>query len=932
MADRGLTKWLVYSDAGWAPAVATAEILRDDDTPVPLEYVDFLANPSGFVTVEHHHRVEDEGKRLCLHIKLQPDLLRDNRHFYNEIWSMESGEITLTIIAKTTDLERDGERELQSDFVVDITPPNGLMSWFDERNPTVRMPDPIEVTADGEEELPLGVRCSLWLPQGPESARTAPTMLDPHAVAHPVQGPTYDDRGHYGFDSTVAEYSHMTGKLFDAQVFGPSDDSRPWVIAQPGMNEPRLASKWRSRAALPDPTNWPAHVPPVEDTIHVKAWVNGHVTMRGIEVLSASSEALAEALVPVKLVGAELVVELVEPREPVPADGNTHTLRFEVKNARTGKAATGPIEVELAGGSGPGGSVTAPPELTDDDAGILEVDYTPPALDFARNADYRQPFEFYRTGSEGRTLINPVDVFVNPRLDVQIAAMKSPALDFENAPEAKTVERVFDAGTTPWKLSGVAQLLETDPRIPGRGETRLAVNDASLGFVQRQGGTEAPLEGDVPAFSDRDDGTFELLLDELKDGWRLDDDRVDRASAEITLDPEADGPRVGFDQRVEDLLEEIGHWMDFAPGEDLFSGPKRVVSSATVDSLHRQREQFEDLIAACANHDSARAVQGLLLLETSLQGTAEFHEFSAEVVSLIMVALDKAMWEVIAFLISALKVFDGVLKALAGAGRAVGGVLSSLIAQSGIGPTLAGLTSLMPGLPSLSLPTTITVPALQGFIASVGPWVRTFFDALANLVTTSLPYKQVGSKLFSHYLKQFGKYLEDAFVTRTAAGAAAKEEMQRAIVELSERDVVIADAIAHVDGRVDALTNPLRGNNVVADYLTAIRELDSIEAEDARDLEIIEKISKVIGYILLLLVLFLAAVAVAAMILIPNPGPILAGTGAGTFAGAFSSLSAANRARYVVGMIAYLEQARDLSNALATMIERYGQLTKGLTP
>jgi hypothetical protein len=226
------------------------------------------------------------------------------------------------------------------------------------------------------------------------------------------------------------EFSHMTNKRFDPEVFGPRNDSKPW---QKRPEDNRFCSYWQSKTVLPSAGR--PETLPWDGLIRVRAWNEGDILRRGVNRVWPKSGAypLAEGYVPVILGQGRASAKLVSPEEPICADGQPHEIVVQFVSARSGKPIEqGDVSWELVTDAPQPGGTVDPTQATigKGDEGKVRFNYTPPELTYTPGASYRQDIRCFLGTDDKRRDAGTVTVFLSPEIRAEVSAKKC-GLDFE---------------------------------------------------------------------------------------------------------------------------------------------------------------------------------------------------------------------------------------------------------------------------------------------------------------------------------------------------------------------------------------------------------------------------------------------------------------------------------------------------------------------
>ena len=420
------------------------------EVAVPMEIVSVETSPTGVIEVTPVASAAGPDPVLEFRAQLTAEALADPH-----LPERTKEPVKVTFVARPQP-DRPGAAapaEIRRQCEVLIEVPAGTIHWLDED--TANSTDQVlHLEADGESQLRLRV----WLDQyDPESQRV---VYDPEKV----------------------EFTHWTGPEVPAEVFTYAPDDRPDQVA--GADNNRERTRWMVRVPLPD-ADHPDLVPPIDTHIRVRAWPRGSISRSpGAIETSPDAKKLGEAHVPIVLEPSKVVCQLVEPTEPIPADGSDdHSLRVRLTRQRTGAAVTsGTYTFELAGG-GPGGSLDptgTTVTLTAEDDGTAELSYTAPELSYRPGGRYAETLIVFRGAGAKRSELGRLPVYLSPSLSAEVEFEKA-GLEWETA----TIE--FEPVETPARVTGIVEFEVTNDD-PARtltfpvafAEIRLEVGDESV--------------------------------------------------------------------------------------------------------------------------------------------------------------------------------------------------------------------------------------------------------------------------------------------------------------------------------------------------------------------------------------------------------------------------------------------------------------------
>jgi hypothetical protein len=433
-------------------------------TPVPADVTGAQGTPEDLVSLAQEP-APGPAPAVRLHVGLAADPSElaeaDQRSVTIDVWAQASG---------VPDAE-----VLTGSVVIALEPLTASIHWMQAGHPETT-DQVLEVTAEEAAELDLEV----WL------------------------------EGADGAEPPDAEFSHMANEDLAGTQLAPTvadfschPESRPW---QKPDADRRARSRWRVNRSLPCAER-PDLVPPVDTAIRVRAWKAGTITRRE-EAIDATEGRLAQALVPIQLAPVRLVAELVEPTEPIPADGQEHPVKIRVRRERDDRVHVGPVAVAVVPVEGRPASTVTPDrlQLAEPDAGELTLSLTPPELTYRSDGRYTETLRLTVPAQQGEgTPIGDVVVALAPAVALTLTSLKK-GLVWE---EPVTIER--PAADRVRALTGQLRATAKQSQEPGHERT-LVVNLAEVDLVAPPDEVESPTDR---ARTD-EQGRFELTLPGLK--------------------------------------------------------------------------------------------------------------------------------------------------------------------------------------------------------------------------------------------------------------------------------------------------------------------------------------------------------------------------------------------------------------------------------
>jgi hypothetical protein len=502
------------------------------------------------------------------------DAVMSDRSFYDKVARPVKVRIVVKPVPTATSPVPVDPEPVERSCRVGVKVPPARIRWEDHEHPGV--PDPrFDVEADGEDDMELHVWFERWDP----ARKTIATDFD-------------------------VEFSHMTNEQFDPEVFGPHPESRPWVIAQPPSGDPRFCSLWKSMMALPHPER--RETLPWDGMIRVRAWRDGDITARSVNRIRVRPGArpLAQAFVPVRLGPARIEARLVEPEEPVPADGQPHDIVIQFVTARTKKPVeSGTVSWELATGARyPGGTLDPlSAVLTPSDQGKVRIAYTPPKLVYTPGAAYDQDIKCFVGSGEKRQEAGGVIVYVSPEVRAELSAKKC-GLDFD-----PPYTLVIPAAAAPDRIEGHVGFVSLQPDVPEQFD----VFDALPLVAALPEGARCDLTIDTRT---DDKGRYRFTLPELTPGLaRLAEDSARRRRVLEAFREESAGD---FDDLSLQLLDRYRNRL--RNNSQTFA---RLLTGDLLHDLAYEPVVFGRHLCTKPEADCEKCKEGMRILEAALAGT-----------------------------------------------------------------------------------------------------------------------------------------------------------------------------------------------------------------------------------------------------------------------------------------------------------------------
>ena len=666
MADFEI-RWL-DDEQRFEPAKIRAELVdRGTDVDLPLKIDDITFDPVDVIEL-----VVDDATTpttAVFRAQLTREVLADER-FYDRIKNPITVEITATPIAEqTASIIFAAPVSLKRSCTVAIDVPPARIHWrvrdveSDAPVNLVDLLDPaIEVEADGEHTIELEVWVERYLP----ATRT------------------------FGKDDT-AHFTHMTGKMFRPRIFGPHEDSLPWVVAKPGSGNRRTLSLWRSNAWLPDARH-PETVP-LPGHIWVKAWGAGDIEDRpGANMIRPRPGAtpIVEQPVPVRLVPIKVAATRELPTDPIPADGLGHEVTLRFTRARTGRLLrNGEVSWELPESPGlPGGTIEPRSKLlTVEDGGRVKFTYGPPALRYEPGGCYDQELIIFSGRDEHRDKADgEVVIHVSPEVRARLQGKKQ-RLDFE-----PSYGLSIPAGQAPEEVIGHHGLLSLDSEFPDKHDVFDAV---PLVQVETKSGIS---DVDLDVRTDKA-GTYHWKLPELAAGLAH---RPPGPRRQIVLEPFVKESAADLDQQT---TMAIAGYRSYIRDPGTMSTFGRLLSHNLVTAVNDQPKVTIRQLSQELESDSEKVMHGLDLVQASLRGTVIIDGIHARLFDQGIDLVVKFAVDLVDYLIRVKQI-----------GTAIGSYLLSSAPARWAGSALSGLLS---GLASIQPAIARTFPALAQYVESV---------------------------------------------------------------------------------------------------------------------------------------------------------------------------------------------------------------------
>lgn len=446
-----------------------------------------------------------------------------------------------------------------------VKDPTGRIHWRREDIPS-GSDQIVEVDPDGRSEMTLRVWIDMW---------------------DPVQRKVV-------YDPDKVEFTHWTGPELDPAIFGPHPDDLPHETAGPSNN--RELSRWQSKAALPDPEQFPNRVPPIESWIRVRAWPRGRIDRQPFAI-DAHERMLGEELVPLHLIAPRLTAELSEPALPIPADGLDHELLILMLEERDRtRVREAKLRVRIEDGPGYRGGTLDRGEvvLTEKDNGELRLVYTSPELSYEPGKSFTEQLVISRGGDNNATEVARFDLHLSPSVDARIEVEKV-GLEFE------AFELSIPAGAAPKEIQGFVKtkVLNRYPEIEEEYDTA----HAELKIFT---GPDLTVEV-TPALMTDTAGKFTWELPELAKGL----EKAPSGRAIRQLDPKSERVEGELDEDARTVIEFYEEKMSgYAPWH-LFKDP-------LLTDLRKQRLVLGQQLAGNKPEDAVKAFAGTHLLRAGV--------------------------------------------------------------------------------------------------------------------------------------------------------------------------------------------------------------------------------------------------------------------------------------------------------------------------
>lgn len=741
MADFEI-RWL-EEEQRFKPATISAELVqRGAHVDLPLKIGTITFDPVDVIQL-----TPDDATTPTLAVfraELTDAVMADDK-FYDRIKNPIRVEITATPVAEqTASVIFDAPVGVKRSCTVSIEVPPARIQWrardleSDAPVNLVELLSPvIEVEADGEHTVDLEVWVERYMP----AQRT------------------------FGRDDSV-HFSHMTGDMFRARIFGPHADSLPWIVAKPGSGNRRDHSMWRSYAWLPDARH--PEIVPFDGHIRVRAWGADDIEDRpGANMIRprAGATPIVEQLVPIRLVPIKVAATKQLPTDPIPTDNLGHEVTLRFTRARTGRLLrNGDVSWELRDSPRcPGGTIDPKSKLlTVDDGGRVKFTYTPPALVYEPGGIYDQDLRIFSGSGEHRDEADkPVVLHVSPEVRVQLEGKKE-RLDFD-----PPYELTIQAGLAPEEVVGHHGFVSLDAEIPDKSD----VYDATpLVQVETSGGL-AEVVLDVR--TDKS-GTFQWRLPELAAGLT---ELPMGPRRQMVLEPFAQESAGDLDAAMGTL---VSAYRAYVRDPTTTATLARLLQSTLVTSLGDQPKVMARQLAEELESDGEKAVLGTDLVQAAIRGTVIIDGIHAKLFDQGIDLIVKFAVDLVEYAIRVKKLGETIVTYLLSTGpmRWAGSAISGM---------LSGLASLRPIIAR-------TFPELAQsvenvFAAAAPQGTGGFSTALARLVT------QTEEMLESLVSSALGKVEELALGVLTAipapaageaAAYAAKKSAETVIKELNK--------------------------------------------------------------------------------------------------------------------------------------------------
>jgi len=381
--------------------LSVVTMLGEATLPVDCVMTGADANPEGLVSLSQGRSPgATPGIRLAVDLAADPARLVDP----------ENRSVTVNVWMEPTSIE--DPTTLTASMTVQIEPPEATVHWMQSGHPETTG-STITCPAEHGSTLELEV----WLENTD------------------------------GGEPPQAEFSHMANvdlagnQMAPTKVeFSSDPSSRPW---QQPASDNRAHSLWRVNESLPTDSR-PNLVPPVDTAIRVRAWPAGSMT-RSEESIDPTEGRLAQGLIPIRLTPSEVMCELIEPTDSIPADDKDHQLTVRVLTKQSRQPWSGPIHFELKDVEGRRESRLQQSDFDvgPESDGTVELTVTTPDLSYQRDVVYEETLKASAPSEQGDPWpLGEVSFWLAPALSLIVVSNKK-GLKFEDSTiEFQAADRV----------------------------------------------------------------------------------------------------------------------------------------------------------------------------------------------------------------------------------------------------------------------------------------------------------------------------------------------------------------------------------------------------------------------------------------------------------------------------------------------------------
>jgi hypothetical protein len=547
-------------------------LMRGKDVDIEFTVDRVEVEPKDIIDV-NQDLASSDGEVAVFNAELSQKVLSSS-DFYELVATPVKVKIVVKPALQTMSLITTAPESIEQTCRVGVKVPPARIRWEDPKRPGLDNPK-FEVEADAEDTMELHVWFERWDPKQQKVAS----------------------------DDTV-EFSHMTDSQFDAEVFGPHPTSQPWNIAQPGSGNRRFCSLWQSHMVLPaagrrETLPWDGH-------IRVRAWRKGAILGRSVNRvrLRPGATPLSQTYVPVRLGPAKIVAKLVEPAEPIPADGQQHDVVLQFVNKKNGRPVdSASVSWELATGARyPGGTVDpTTATIAKGDEGKVRFKYAPPKLTYTPSAAYDQDIRCYAGAGDARRDAEGVVVFVSPEVRAELTATKT------GIEVKKPFTLVVPPDQAPDKIVGHTGFVSVEHEVPDRYH----VFDALPRITALADGESCAITLDTRT---DEAGNYVWRLPELAPG--LAKFAEDSARRRRVLEPFKDESPGDFDRVALELLTKYRNRLNSST-----STLSRLLPRESVVTLAKHPNVLARHLSIKPEADYPKCREGTLILEAAIGGT-----------------------------------------------------------------------------------------------------------------------------------------------------------------------------------------------------------------------------------------------------------------------------------------------------------------------